>query len=101
MFLWRWLMSLFGCDCCCRKRVDGEIVLGYGVHEIEIDVPGVPCKVCFEIEDPADGCPVCHGDVNKISIAVGDSGFVINADIKTNTCLIAWRCDYKSTTGTE
>jgi len=87
-------MSFFGC--CCKKRLDGEIVLGFGVHEIQIDIPGVPCKVFFDIEDPIDGCPVCYGDVNKIGINVGDGGFVIHADIRTNTCSIAWRCEYKS-----
>lgn len=95
--LWRWIMSKLGC--CCRKKVDGEIVLGHGIHELEIDVPGTPCKVCFDIEDPADCCPVCHGDVNKINITLGGNGFTINADIKTNTCLIAWRCQYKEQSG--
>src|SRR5262249_44279013 len=106
--IWRYLMSWFSwftscckscfdwftcCCCCCKKKIDGEIVLGFGVHEIKIDIPGVPCKVCFDIED--DGCPVCHGDVNKIGIKIGSHGFVIHADIKTNTCLIKWHCEYK------
>ncbi len=90
-------MSLL--NCCCKKRGDGEIVLGYGTHEIEIDVPGIPCKVSFDIEDPADGCPVCQGAVNKIGISINGTGFIIHAEVNTNTCLIAWRCDYKEPNG--
>ena len=71
------------------------MVLGYGSHEVEISIPGTPCKVCFDIEDPMDGCCVCHGDVNRIGITLGNGGFVIHADIKTNTCLIDWKCEYK------
>jgi hypothetical protein len=93
MCIWRRIMSCF--NCCCRKKMSGEIVLGYGIHEISINIPGVPCKVSFDIEDPADGCCVCHGDVNKIGISVCGGGFVIHADIKTNTCLVSWKCEYK------
>jgi hypothetical protein len=79
----------------CCKKTTGGIILGFGVHEVEIDVLGEPCKVSFEIDDPADGCCVCHGGVNKIGITIGNNGFIINADIQTNSCLIKWRCEYK------
>ena len=79
---------------CCKKTI-GEIILGFGVHEIEIDVPGSPCKVSFEIDDSADGCCVCHGGANKIGITIGNNGFIINADIQTNSCLVKWRCEYQ------
>lgn len=94
--IWKWFMDLFGCSHhCCEKILSGEIVLGFGAHEIEIDVPGKPCRVFFDIEDPIDGCCVCHGNANKIGIIMGRYGFVIHADINSNTCLIGWRCEYK------
>lgn len=92
--IWMWFLSLFTCGHCCKKT-SGNIVLGFGVHEIAINVKGMPCKVNFNIEDPMDGHCVCHGDTNKIGITIGKCGFVIHADIKTNTCLIEWCCDYK------
>ena len=93
--IWKWFMNLFNCcrHHCCKKILFGEILLGFGCHEIEFKVPGQPCKVCFDIED--DGCCVCHGAINKINIMVGKCGFVIHADINTNTCLIRWHCEYK------
>ena len=94
--IWKWFMGLFGCNHhCCKKHLEGEIALGFGAHEIEIEAPGSPCRVCFDIEDPVDGCCVCHGCQNKIGITMGCHGFVIHADINTNTCLIRWRCEYK------
>jgi hypothetical protein len=89
-----WFVNLFGC-CrpCCKKHVSGEIILGFGTHEIEINIPGKPCKVCFDIED--DGVCVCHGSVNKIGITVGRHGFVIHAEINTNTSLVSWNCEYQ------
>ncbi len=75
-----------------HKITEGEILLGYGLHEIAITVKGEPCSVYFSIHDPADGCCVCYGDVNKIGITIGKHGFIIYADIRTNTCLVEWMC---------
>jgi len=92
--IWMWFLSLFNCGChqCCKK-ISGEIIMGFGCHEIEIKIPGKPCKVCFDIED--DGTCVCQGSVNKIGIVVGHCGFVIHTDIKTNTCSVKWTCEYQ------
>jgi hypothetical protein len=89
---WRWLMG------CFEKVAKGELLLGYGLHEITINIDGTPCRVCFTVTDPANGCCVCHGDINKIGITTGSNGFVIYADIKSNTCLIEWKCEYKNGT---
>lgn len=93
--IWRWFMGIFGNHHHCYKKLSGDIVLGCGSHEIKIDVPGKPCRVTFDIEDPVDGCCVCHGEINRIGITIGKHGFVIHADINTNTCLIEWTCEYK------
>jgi hypothetical protein len=84
-----------GLCCCNSKTTTGEVLLGYGVHEIDINTDGEPCRVYFSIKDPSDGCCVCHGDVNKIGITIGASGFILYADIKTNCCLVDWRCESK------
>ena len=92
--IWKWFLNLFNCcHHCCTKKICGEIVLWFGCHEVEIKVPGKPCKVCFDIED--DGTCVCQGSVNKIGIVVGHCGFVIHTDIKTNTCSVKWTCEYQ------
>ena len=92
--IWKWFIGLFDCHHhCCKKTLSGEIVMGFGCYEIEIKVPGEPCRVCFDIED--DGNCVCHNTVNKIGITVGKYGFVIHANINTNTCSIKWHCEYK------
>lgn len=89
MFIWRWIMKMFNCH---HKVTKGELLLGYGLHEIEIKVTGKPVTVYFSIKDPADSCCVCHGDVNKLGITIGKHGFVLHADIRTNTCLVEWMC---------
>lgn len=78
----------------CKESASGDILLGFGVHEIAIKVKHKPCKVFISIKDPADSCAVCHGDVNKIGIVINDHGFIVYADIKTNTCLVEWTCDF-------
>jgi hypothetical protein len=70
----------------------GDIVLGYGQYEITINLDNTPCKVSLSITSPCDSTPVCHGDVNKIGVTRADTGFVLYADIKTNTCCIEWNC---------
>lgn len=74
------------------QTADGEVVLGYGQHEIKIELDNTPCRVSLSITSPCDATPVCHGDVNKIGVTILDDGFVLYADIKTNTCCIEWEC---------
>ena len=81
-------MSFFK-DC---VTTEGELLLGYGLHEVEIVVEGKPVKVNFSIKDPADGGCVCQGDVNKIGLTINHTGFILYADIRTNTCLVEWEC---------
>jgi hypothetical protein len=78
----------------CNRKVNGDILLGFGLHEVTIDVGRRPCKVFFSIKDPADGHSVCHGSVNKVGLTINDVGFIIYADINTNSCFIEWTCDF-------
>ena len=75
------------------RPASGDIVLGFGQHEIKIEMDGTPCRVTLSLREPCHSRPVCHGDVNKIGFTIMDNGFVLYADIKTNTCCIEWHCD--------
>lgn len=68
----------------------GEIVLGYGRHEIEVKTEWSPSEVYLCIEDPCGGIQVCNGDVNKVGVTTLVNGFVLYADVKSNTCCISW-----------
>lgn len=87
--------SLFGMTKPKINSSSGNIILGYGQHEIVIKTDNIPCKVSLNITQPCDSTPVCHGDINKIGVTILDIGFVLHADIKTNTCCIEWHCDTK------
>lgn len=76
------------------SMASGDILLGYGLHEVKVVIDGKPCTVFLSIEDPTDGVAVCHGDVNKIGVRILDDGFIIYADIKTNTASIQWTCEF-------
>ncbi len=76
-----------------RHSASGDIVLGFGQHEINIDMDGKPCRVTLSLKEPCNSTPVCHGDVNKIGFTIRDDGFILYADIRTNTCCIEWHCD--------
>jgi hypothetical protein len=74
---------------------NGEIILGFGLHEIVIKTEGgQPAKVALAIKDPCDQMPVCYGDVNRIGVTLTGDGFVLYADIRTNTCCIEWECNF-------
>lgn len=78
----------------CDKPARGDIVVGFGKHVIAVELEGEPCVVRLSIRTPADAIPVCFGDVNRIKVTVKDDGFVIEADIRTNTCRIDWVCEF-------
>jgi hypothetical protein len=71
----------------------GEIVLGFGQHEVNIQMDSTPCKVSLSMRTPCASTPVCHGDINKIGVTILENGFVLYADIRTNSCCVEWVCD--------
>jgi len=76
-----------------RNSSSGDIVLGFGQHEIVIKMENTPCKVALSLRTPCDGTPVCQGDINKIGVTILENGFILYADIKTNTCCVEWVCE--------
>ena len=92
--MWKFINWLFWGDQmkhhqCCDS---GDIILGCGTHEIKIDTDESPCHISLRLTNH-DGCvPVCHGEVNKVEFRTTCDGFLILADIRTNTCSIKWSC---------
>lgn len=85
--------NFWGCKPGHAHSSKGDIVLGFGQHEVIIKLENTPCKVSLCIATPCDSVPVCHGDINKIGVTILENGFVLHADIKTNTCCVEWHCD--------
>lgn len=76
-----------------RNSASGDIVLGYGQHELTIEMDKTPCQVQLSMKSPCDATPVCHADVNKVGVTILDNGFILYADIQTNTCCVTWTCE--------
>ena len=87
------MKNLFKSNSTLQNSASGEIVVGFGQHEVTINMDKTPCKVSLSITSPCDSTPVCHGDVNKIGVTIQETGFILYADIKTNTCCVNWHCD--------
>ena len=86
-----WFKNLFSCD--SIKLNKGKIVLGFGKHEVHIECECCPKRVSVLVKDPCDGQPVCGGEEeNSIGIKMLCNGFLILADIKTNSCSVEWEC---------
>jgi hypothetical protein len=74
----------------------GEIVLGCGLHEVVVRTEGgKPARVTLCIKDPCDSVPCCVGDVNRIGVTLTCDGFILYADIRTNTCCVEWDCEFQ------
>src|SRR5271154_5920888 len=74
------------------NHANGDILLGFGNHEIKIVIDQKPCTVFLTIEDPTGGIAVCQGNVNKIGVRILDDGFILYANIHSNTALVKWTC---------
>lgn len=71
----------------------GDIILGFGQHEVIITLDETPCTVSMSITTPCDATPVCHGSINKIKVTILEVGFILHADIRTNSCCVEWECE--------
>lgn len=109
--MFKWLKDLFvtcpeeriivkDLKCVCEEKEEtmnrtssGDILLGFGLHEITISLDHKPCTVFLSVQDPADSMAVCHGGINKIGFTILDDGFILYADIQSNTSFIKWTCE--------
>lgn len=74
---------------CGYKLRTGEIDLTTGHHEIKIDTCSEPFHVWFLLENN-NGVPVCHGNVDKVGVEVGDKFFTLYADISSSHREVRW-----------
>lgn len=68
-----------------RKFIRGEIALGYGKHELNIELPE-HCQITkLYLAIESLGMPVCVGALDSVGATVlSDNSFTIYADIKHN-----------------
>jgi hypothetical protein len=91
--LWKAIKSVFCAECCFEST--GTIVLGSGRHEILIKTdPPSPSSVFLCAEEPCDSTPACVGDLNWTAACVVPEGFILYADVKTNSCVVRYTVRY-------
>lgn len=81
------LGGMFGCDQTCCDEV-GAVVLGYGKQELIVKTKCKPKKVFISCE--GHDTPVCQGTLDTAGVQLLDDGFIIFADIRSNTCDVSW-----------
>lgn len=76
-----------------KNSPKGELILGFGKHEISIKLENIPCTVTMNLK--AGDVASCgnNGETSKIDVVINSHGFLLIADIKTNTCLVEWACN--------
>lgn len=66
------------------------IFLNTGSHEIRVDLGcDTPISVWVTFEDQC-GVPVCQGSIDKVGVELGDTFFVLYADIVSESRAIRW-----------
>lgn len=81
--------------CHCEGDQDGgqesgSLVLGYGHHEVTVTTSFTPSNVSLSLGKRCEATTVCQGDVTMLGYVIQPTGFVLYADIKTNTCEVLW-----------
>jgi hypothetical protein len=59
-----------------------------------VNTIGTPKDVMVSANIQVGDTPVCQGDINMVGCAIKADGFVLYADIKTNTAEICWTVEY-------
>lgn len=77
-----------------RCEETGRMILGYGWHEVEVKTLLTPKEVSISTRINHCDTPVCHGDINMVGCRIKHGGFVLYADIDTNTAEIRWTAIY-------
>lgn len=72
----------------CERYQTGSITLGPGKQEVFISSDSDnPIGVYLQIDEP-DDVPACIGNLNWIAIKLECNGFILYADIHSNTCVV-------------
>ena len=72
---------------------EGVLELGHGHQEIFVPTPEQPTRVwlCF---DDFEGVQCCHGRVNLLSSYSTPEGFVVIANIHSESATVKWIADF-------
>lgn len=91
------LLELLGAlsDCGTDDNFEeGSMVLAYGTHEVTVNTGSEPKDVMVSANILVGDTPVCQGDINMVGCAIKPDGFILYADIKTNTAEVCWSVEY-------
>lgn len=69
-----------------RKDV---VNLNRGQHTLSISTESQPAKVWVRFIDGGD-IPVCQGDVDRVGVTIVPDGFILNANIQSDSKSIEW-----------
>jgi hypothetical protein len=68
----------------------GRVFLSYGQYEYKFVTKSKPTTIWIA-ESTVGNLPVCHGDVNEFGVRLLDDGFVLIADVKSDTTEVLWQ----------
>lgn len=80
-------------DCECGNVVEGSITLNQGHHEVTVDTEVAPVEVYLSID--SGNSAVCNGDVDVAGYRLLPNGFVLYADIKSNSAVVNYIVEHK------
>jgi hypothetical protein len=85
------LSALAVCDCCNGSdSARGCMVLANGHHEVTVRTLDKPKKVYLTTNSDSANTPVCQGAIDMVGCTLTDDGFVLYADIRSNTAQVCW-----------
>jgi hypothetical protein len=89
---WSYFQSLFNIQ---TFTVTGSITLAAGNYELSVptEFPN-PINVFLSISEPPNGITTCIGDLNWVAATLAENGFVLYANIASNSCDISYVVQY-------
>lgn len=75
-----------------RRFDEGRIFLTAGVHAYKIPTRAMPVQVWVS-EESTGNLPVCVGGYNQFGVELADDGFILHADIQSDTASVTWQAD--------
>lgn len=73
-----------------RQFDEGKIFLSSGLHAHKITTKGTPTNVWIG-ETNAGDIPVCGGDINMYGTTLTEDGFILYADIGSDSVELDWQ----------
>jgi hypothetical protein len=91
-YWWNYFKAIFNFH---DFSVTGSIVLGPGLQEVEIAVPYPdPVAIFVSATEPDDSTTTCIGDLNWVATRLSAEGFILFANITSNSCTVEYIVTY-------